>query len=85
MREIMRMPGSFIVGQSWHDQLRRTKIMVREGSRQLGGGGGGGTVCRILSLYNLTPLPAKLRETDGEGNNGARDTKFKVFNGTYLS
>ena len=43
------------------------------------------TVCRILSLYNLTPLPAKLRETDGEGNNGARNTKFEVFNSTYLS
>lgn len=28
------------------------------------------TVCRILSLYNLTPLLQKLRETEGKDSGG---------------
>lgn len=31
------------------------------------------TVCRILSLYNLTPLLPKLRET--EGKDGEKETR----------
>lgn len=35
------------------------------------------TVCRILSLYNLTPLLQKLRET--EGKDGEKERGARVF------